>query len=148
MDASPSYRERLVPSWWMYVALLLVVPALLLVFLPIDRTLGAIAAGVLYLGAVLALWLGAPRVEVAGGTLRAGRATIDASLLGEPEALAGPEARLAMGRGWEASAHHITVPWTRGLVRVPVLDEADPTTAWVMSSRRPAALANAIRAAR
>lgn len=148
MDASPAYRERLAPPWWMLAVLLLVVPAALLVFLPVNIAVGAAVAVGLYAAAVGALWLGAPVIEVRGGALRAGRATIDAALLGEPVALRGDDARAELGQRWDAAAHHVTSPWVRSLVRVPVVDEADPTPAWVMSSRRPEALATAIAASR
>ncbi|MEV7527509.1 DUF3093 domain-containing protein [Agrococcus sediminis] len=146
--ASSSYRERLTPPWWLPLLLLLIVPAALLVFLPVDLGVGVGVAAVLYLGIVTALWVGAPVVEVRDGMLHAGRARIATALLGAPEALRGDEARAAMRAEWDPASHHVISPWTRGLVRVAVDDESDPTPSWVMSSRRPERLAAAIDAAR
>lgn len=148
MDSPAPYRERLAPSWWLPLALLLIVPAVLAVFLPISLEWGAVVAVVVYAAALAALWLSAPVIAVDGGELRAGRARIGVEHLGEPEALEGDAAREAMRTGWDARAHHVTVAWTRSLVRVPVEDPADPTSSWVVSSRRPHALAAAIEAAR
>ncbi len=45
------HSERLWPSVWLYIACALVIPASLLVFLPISVTAGVICGAVLYLGA-------------------------------------------------------------------------------------------------
>ncbi len=148
MNPAPSYRERLTPPWWMLLLLLLIVPASLLVFLPVDIGVGAAVAIGLYAAIVAALWLGAPVVEVQDGVLRAGRARIDAVHLGAADALEGADATAAMRAGWDPTDHHVISPWTKSLVRVAVEDETDPTGAWVISSRRPQRLAAAIQDAR
>lgn len=147
MTSAPSFRERLVPPWWMLLLLLLIVPASLLVFLPVDPRVGVGVAVGLYVAIVAVLWLAAPVVELQGGVLRAGRARIDVAHLGASEALEGPDATAAMRAGWEPSDHHVISPWTTSLVRVAVDDPTDPTGAWVISSRRPRALARSIEAA-
>ncbi len=147
MESAPSHRERLVPPWWLLLVLLLIVPAALLVFLPVDARVGIAVALVLYGGVVLALWLGAPVVELRDGVLRTGRARIGVDDLGTPQALEGDAAKAALRAGWDPADHHLVSPWTRALVRVPVTDESDPTPAWVVSTRRPEALAAAIASA-
>lgn len=147
MESAPSHRERLVPPWWLLLLLLLVFPASLLVFLPLSIEVGIGVAAVLYSAIALALWLGAPTVEVRDGTLRAGRARIPVTDLGSAEALEGTAAKTAMRSAWNPADHHVISPWTKALVRVPVTDPADTTPAWIVSSRRPKALAAAIAAA-
>lgn len=147
MESAPSHRERLVPPWWLLLLLLLVFPASLLVFLPLSIEVGIGVAAVLYSAIVLALWLGAPTVELRDGTLRAGRARIPVKDLGTAEALEGTAAKNAMRAAWNPADHHVISPWTKELVRVPVVDPADATPAWIVSSRRPKALAAAIVAA-
>jgi hypothetical protein len=142
------HRERLLPPIWLFAVCLLVVPAAVLVFLPIDPVWGWVVAIGLYLGIVGGLVVAAPRLEVDGESLRAGRARIPLAALGEAQALDARQSYVALHAEWDARAYHSTVPWTRRLVRVPVVDPADPTTAWVVSSRRPEALAAAIRDAR
>lgn len=146
MESAPSHRERLVPPWWMFAVLLLIVPAALLVFLPVSIVTGMIVAIGLYTAIALALWLGAPSIELRDGQLRAGRARISVHELGTADALLGSEAKVALRSGWDPSDHHVVSPWTAALVRVPVIDEEDPTPAWVMSTRRPERLVAAIEA--
>src|SRR5690606_37067363 len=67
-----TYRERLWAAWWMYLATALVIPAALLVFLPINPVAGAVVAGVLYVGCVAMLIAAAPVISVDDGTLIAG----------------------------------------------------------------------------
>lgn len=148
METAPSYRERLTPPWWMLLLLMLIAPASLLVFLPINPQVGVGVAIALYAGAVALLWLGAPVVAVQDGQLRAGRACIDIRHLGTARPLLGDDAREAMRAGWDPAAHHVVSPWTRSLVRASVDDPEDPTTAWLISSRRPEALVTAIEEAR
>lgn len=147
MDPAVSHRERLVPPWWLLLVLLLIVPASLLVFLPVSLEVGIGVAVVLYAGIVLTLWLSAPVVELRDGVLRAGRARIGVADLGSADALQGSEAKAAMRAEWDPADHHVISPWTKALVRVAVTDPADPTPAWLVSSRRPEALAAAIAAA-
>jgi hypothetical protein len=127
---------------------LLVVPAAVLVFLPIDPAWGWIVALGLYAAIAIGLVAISPMVEVDGETLRAGRARIPLDALGDVVALDADESRTVMHTGYDANAFHSTVPWTRRLVRASVADPADPTTAWIVSSRRPEALAAAIAASR
>jgi hypothetical protein len=147
MEPVPSHRERLVPPWWMLAVLLLIVPAALLVFLPVSIIAGVIVAVGLYAAIVLALWLGAPSIELRDRQLRAGRARIGVDELGSADALLGNEAKVALRSGWDPADHHVVSPWTTSLVRVPVIDADDPTPAWVISTRRPERLAAAIHAA-
>ena len=79
------YRERLWPAWWVFLATALVIPASLLVFLPISVVAGYVAAGVLYGAIVVTLLLTTPVIEVTEGMLRAGRARIERSF--DPEAV-------------------------------------------------------------
>ncbi|MDQ1128576.1 DUF3093 domain-containing protein [Microbacterium sp. SORGH_AS_0888] len=147
-SASPSdYRERLTPSLWTIVAAAVCAPMAILVFVPAGAVL-ALVVGVLVAIAIVSLLLGlAPRVSVSGSTLRAGRAHIDVSFLGEPTALTGDEARALRGPGLPVRSWHLLRGGIDGVVVVPVLDSDDPTPAWVISSRTPDRLAAAVRRA-
>ena len=48
----PVYHERLWPAPWLYIATALVMPASLLVFLPINLIVGVVVAIVLYAGCI------------------------------------------------------------------------------------------------
>ena len=62
----PSYRERLSPSWWMVVAVGLVVPATLLIFLPLSPLVGALTGLGMWAGALTVLWAFSPVIQVEG----------------------------------------------------------------------------------
>lgn len=117
----------------------------------------AVVVGAVAVVAVVAFLVGgAPVVEVlvpapedaetpgTGGELRAGGARIPTSALGSPEVLDAEGMRAALGPELDARAWVCQRSWVRGGVRVPVTDPRDATPCWVLSSRRPAALAAAL----
>ncbi|RQP09909.1 MAG: DUF3093 domain-containing protein [Microbacteriaceae bacterium] len=142
-----TYRERLWPAPWIFLATALVIPASLLVFLPIDTTAGIVVAIVLYGGIVGLLLATTPLVEVADGELRAGRARLPLSLVGDVVAARGADAVRERGTGLHADAWLLIRGWLPDLVRVELTDPSDPTPYWLISSRRADDLAEAIRSA-
>ncbi|MBS1905149.1 MAG: DUF3093 domain-containing protein [Actinobacteria bacterium] len=142
------YRERLAPSLWLFLAAALGGPMLTLVFVPAGSAI-ALVIGVVATLAIIALMIaGSPRVAVEQRVLRAGRAWIDASWLGEPQVRTGEEARQARGPGLPARGWHLIRGGIDGVVIVPNTDPADPAPSWTISTRTPDRLAAAIDAAR
>jgi len=135
------YRETLWPSWWVFLATGLVIPASLLVFLPISPIAGVIAAIVLYSAIVIVLLATSPVIEVTDGMLRVGRARIERSYVGAVTAHAGADAVAERGVRLDARAYLVLRGWIPGVVRITVDDAADPTPYWIVSTRRPAELA-------
>jgi Protein of unknown function (DUF3093) len=90
---------------------------------------------------------GSPVIAIGDGWLTAGRARIPVGLLGPALTLDAAAMRLARGTGLNARAYLCLRGWLAEGVQVPVLDPADPTPYWLMSSRRPGALATALSAA-
>lgn len=91
------------------------------------------------------LLIGAARIEVGGGELRAGRAHVPLRFVGEPEPLDAAATRRAAGVEADARAYLLLRPYLKRAVRVPITDPADPTPYWLLSTRRPGAVADAIR---
>ncbi len=143
-----TYRERLWPAPWIYIATALVIPASLLVFLPISPVAGVVVAIGLYLGIVVVLIATTPTVEVADGELRAGRARLPLAVVGDVVAAHGPDAVRERGTGLHADAWLLIRGWIPDVVRVTLDDPADPTPYWLISSRHADELAAAIRSAR
>lgn len=149
-DAPPGtplpYAERLWlgPLGWI---LLVVFAAMMAVaFVPLDpRVAAVVGVGVLVVGAVVLVGL-APRIEVRDGVLRAGGAHIPVELLGTAVALDAQETRAELGPRLDARAHVCLRGWIPTAVRVEVRDPQDPTPYWVVSTRRPEALAAAVHA--
>ena len=145
-DTTPLYRERLWPGPGTFLAITLIIPAALLVFLPISVAAGiGIAAG-LYAIALGFLLLSAPLVEVTADELRAGPARLPRTAVGAAQAFEGEEARAERGTRLDARAWLLLRGWAPGVVRVELDDPEDPTPYWLISTRRPTALAAALSA--
>jgi hypothetical protein len=140
------YREKLWPAWWVFLATALVIPASLLVFLPISPVAGVVSAAVLYTGIVVVLLATSPVIEVTDGMLRVGRARIERSFLGAVTTHEGAEAFAERGIRLDARAYLVLRGWISGVARIEIVDEADPTPYWLVSTRDPAGLAAALRA--
>ncbi|TXK17494.1 DUF3093 domain-containing protein [Homoserinibacter sp. GY 40078] len=142
----PVYRERLSPSVWIFLATALVIPAALLVFLPISIWAGAAVAALLYGGIVAVLILTTPTIEVANGMLRAGRARLPLDVVSEVRSVHGAEAVAERGVRLHADAWLLIRGWIPDVVRIELDDPQDPTPYWIISSRSADRLAATIAA--
>ncbi|MFO7689313.1 MAG: DUF3093 domain-containing protein [Cryobacterium sp.] len=144
----PEYRERLWPTPWVFITTALVIPASILVLVPISLQAGIITAIVLYGGIVTLLVVASPVVAVREGILYAGRARIRVENLGEAQPFVGVDATQERGPRLDARAWMLIRGWVGPLVRVPLVDETDPAPYWLVSSRTPEKLAAAINESR
>lgn len=138
------FRERVWPAPWLFLATALVIPASLLVFLPINFAVGVVVAIVLYAGCVALLLLGAPLVEVTDTELIAGKARLPRSSVGSAEAFVKDEARQQRGPALDARAWLAIRGWVDPVVKVTLDDDEDPTPYWLISTRRPDELVKAL----
>ncbi|CAN5538852.1 DUF3093 domain-containing protein [soil metagenome] len=145
-DVGPVYRERLWPAPWVFIATALVIPASLLVFLPISTIAGIACAIVLYGAIVVTLLLTTPKVEVTADSFLAGRAHLPLAAVAEAEAFEGAAATAQRGTGLDARAWLLLRGWIPGLVRVRLDDPSDPTPYWLVSTRQPRKLVAALSA--
>jgi hypothetical protein len=145
MPNAPAYRERLWPAPWVFLATALVIPASLLVFLPISLPAGVAVATGLYAAILVALIVTTPAIEVTPETFRAGRAHIERRYIGRAQPFDGAEATAERGVRLDARAWLLVRGWIPGLVRVDLDDPDDPTPYWLVATRRPEALAEALR---
>ncbi|MFM8240992.1 MAG: DUF3093 family protein [Actinomycetota bacterium] len=143
------YTERLwAPLWlWLLVAGLV---GLLAVAYGAAYGVGVGAVGMV--AGTLLCWIGlvawSPLVRVDDRVLRAGRARLPLKYTGEPELLSGELMRDALRNG-DARTFVLRRPWTnRGGICVAVTDDDDPHPRWLVASKRPQRLADAVRAAR
>lgn len=142
------YRERLWPSVSIYLAIALVIPASILVFMPINQFVGILTGITLYLGIVGLLTATAPLILVTDHQLVTGRASLPLSLVGETTAFDGAEATLERGQRLDARAWLLIRGWITSVVKVAVADDSDPSPYWLVSSRNPESLIAAISAAK
>lgn len=139
-----NYRERLWPAAWVFVATALVIPASLLVFLPISTTAGVVCAAGLYGAIVVILLVTTPTVEVDDTLFTAGRARLPLSAVASATAFTGAEATEQRGTALDVRAWLLLRGWIPGVVKVQLDDPSDPTPYWLVSTRHPAELAAAL----
>lgn len=142
------YRERLrAPlSYWLISFLFgLSIAIIMLVMSPWWSLIG------LVVGTALAGWgvtaYGRPVIEVSSdGTLKAGPATLPASVLGPALALDAEHARALRTYEADPRAFMLLRSYIPTAVRVDIADPADPTPYLYLSSRRPKQLAAVVNA--
>ncbi|WP_291055514.1 DUF3093 domain-containing protein [Herbiconiux sp.] len=144
------YRERLSPALWVFLATALVLPASIIIFAPLSTVpgvlLGTVVGVVLYAGMIGLLLFGAPVIEVSPGQVRVGRATIPSGLIGECTVYTGDAATAQRGRLLDARAYLAIRGWIKPVVKMTIADPQDPTPYWLVSTRRPGDLIDAVTA--
>ena len=146
MPDEDAYRERLWPAPWVFLSTALVIPASLLVFLPISIPAGIVAAIVLYSAIVIVLLATTATIEVTPTQLRAGKARIERRFISGATAFTGADATAERGVKLDARAWLLVRGWVPDLVRVELNDPEDPTPYWLVASRKPEELAKALAA--
>ena len=148
-SAPRPYAEYLrVPlRWWVQATMFLATVWLAFIVSTPTWVAWAATAGLVALTVSVFVAWGSARIEVGNGRLVAGRAHIDLGFVGLAEALDPDQARAAAGVDADARAYLLLRPYLKRAVRVPILDPADPTPYWLISTRRPHAVAAALNAA-
>ncbi len=141
-----TYRERLTAplSWW--IAALAFALVWGWVFLVVTTWPISIVVTVLLTAAgFLAVWrYGSVLVTVDADGLRVGPAFVESAHVGGATALDRSAYRERLGVGADARAFLMTRPYLDHGVAVTIDDPADPAPYWLVSSRRPDALAAAL----
>ena len=139
-----TYRERLWPAPWVFIATGLVIPASLLVFLPISLPVGVAGAIGLYGAILIALIATTATIEVTDTDFRAGRARMPRSVIARAVPFEGAEATAERGVRLDARAWLLLRGWIPGVVRVELDDPQDPTPYWLVATRNSSRLAAAL----
>lgn len=148
MTSTVKYSERLWPSVGVILAVLALGVLTYGAVWPASKG-GAVLASVSVVLVVLG-WLSwsSPVIEVSEGQLRAGRAQIPVSELGNVAHATGAEAKAWRGPQIDARAYLVIRGWIGPIAKVEVVDADDPTPYWLISTRNPLELAQAIDNAR
>jgi hypothetical protein len=148
--APQAYAERLTAPWWLWVPVLG-----LAAILATELWLGAPGprawlpyAVLLPLAAAGVWWLGRIKVAVTGDELWVDDAHLPVGFIADAIPLDAAGKRELMGVSADPMAFLVQRPWIAGAVQVMLDDPADPTPYWLVSSRRPVELAEALLAAR
>ena len=126
------------------MALGLVVPATVLIFLPLNVFVGVVSGLVLWISSVAVLWVFSPVIVVTDEGLRVGTAYLEREFWGQAQAFRGLEARHERGPGAHGLAWLSLRPWIDPVVKIEVSDPEDPTPYWLISSKNPEALLAAL----
>ena len=139
------FRERLhVPVVWWLLAAGFAVSVLLAIGLYVGPIWG-IGATVASLAVTAALFVrSAVRIEVDDATIRIGRALIEHRYIAAAQALDAEQTRRRAGVEADARAHLVLRPYVSTAVEITLDDPADPVPYWLVSTRRPEALAAAL----
>ena len=130
--------------WWVQATMFLATVWLAFV-VAMPVWVASLAAGLMTAATyALFLWVGSAKVSVRDGVLHAGRAHVEVRHLGTPEPLDKDSTRRVLGVEADARAFLVTRPYLKRSVRVPLTDPADPTPYWLLSTRRPDRLAEAL----
>ncbi len=143
-----NYHERLWASPWVFIATALVIPASILVFLPINQIAGPVVGIVLYAAILVLIAVGSPSIEVTGADVIAGRATLPLGFVGAVTPYRDDAATEQRGPKLDARAWLLIRGWVSPVVRIDLSDPDDPTPYWIVSTRHPEDLTKAITAAR
>lgn len=146
--AAPSaeYVERLTPAPWVWVAVLPIAATSGLVVLTAFGDRAALTVAVIAVAAAAwALLRSSAVVRIGDGRLVAGRAQIAVALLGGVRELDPAQMRALRGQRADARAYVCQRGWIATGFAVEIADPADPTPFWLISSRRPADAATALR---
>lgn len=146
--SSVTYRERLLPRWWVWLLVAALVGMLALAY---GAALGATAGWLVATGAggiaVALLWITAPAISVDADGLRVAEARLPVRAIASAEAVSTQDIARLRGPGSDARLFTALRPWSApGGVLVQVDDPQDPHPAWLFSSRHPTRVAEAIAA--
>mgnify|MGYP003450955423 FL=1 len=153
--SSPASTEHFVERQWpSFGAWVLAPGAGLLAGLalwPLSDVASIAAFVVVGVTAAVLLARTAEQIVVTGGPsagLRAGRAFVEAEHLGTVTQLDAEATRAVLGRDADARAFLAQRGWIPCAVKVVITDPADPTPYWVVSTRKPQELHDALEAVR
>ena len=140
-----SYREWVgpPPSWWVLSVLFSLswLAAIGFYLGPLAGLLGLLGAQ----AAVTGVFLGtAVRLRLEGTELTVGRAVLDLAYVSAVRGLDVEATEARTGPDADARAHLVLRPYVKTGVELTLDDPADPVPYWIVSSRRPTQLAEAI----
>ena len=141
-----SYEERLaVPAIWWVVGMFFSLTFVTTVGFYAGPTVAVVAGVVTAAGVATALlWYGRVRLRVDAAGLHAGAALLEWPYAGDVRVHDRAATRFRLGPGADHAAWLLVRGFIPGSVEIAVADAADPHPYWLVSSRNPSGLAQAI----
>lgn len=143
-----TYRERLLPAWWAWLlALLLGVMLGVAYGAALGGTAGWVAGISVVVVLLLIIWATSPSIAVDDGVVRAAGAALPATSIAAVETVTSGDISRLRGPGADARVFVSLRPWSGpDGVLITLDDREDPHPAWLLTSRHPSRLAEAITA--
>lgn len=141
------YSERLLPPWWLWFAAGAFAAMVAVAYGYAWGAPAAVLSALVVAGGLGALLVATSSVvAVDDRVVRAGRARLPLRWVGDVEALDRDAAALARTRDFDPAAYTLLRTWASGrAIRMRVTDPDDPHPSWLISTRDPDTLADAIR---
>lgn len=141
-----TYQERLTPPPWAWIVVWLLVFVFAWAF---KAGLGWTAGGIVFIGvgllATYGVYRSSPLIEVTTDELKVGKAHIGWFYTGRIATLDEQATHNARTTGVDPRAYHVIRPLTSNqAVTLELLDDEDPHPYWMISTRHPLELAQAI----
>jgi hypothetical protein len=133
---------------WVAASFFPLVPALILVSAPFNVWIGVVAAAVVYGTIIVAVYSRPTNVLVTSEKFVYGNAMVEAEYIGSVSAFSGQSARNQRGVELDARAWTKFRAFMDGVVKVEITDPNDPTPYWLVATRHPERLAEALRSVR
>jgi hypothetical protein len=140
------YRERVRPNFGTFIAVATLLPAVTLVSEPFDYRIGIAVGLILVISIWAALFFLAPVIQVGSSHLTVARAKIPRNLLGNIEEIAKDQIFSERGPKLDPAAFKVFQGTVKTAIKITVNDPNDPTPYWIISTRKPAQLAEVLRA--
>jgi Protein of unknown function (DUF3093) len=140
------YRERVRPNLGTFIAVATLLPAVTLVSEPFDYRIGIAVGLILVISIWAALFFLAPVIQVGGSHLTVAHAKIPRNLLGKIEVIAKDQIFSERGPKLDPAAYKVFQGTVKTAIKISLNDPNDPTPYWIISTRKPAQLAEVLRA--
>ena len=142
------YRERLLPSWWVWLVVAIPVAMLAIAYgSALGTRAGLVVGGVGLALAIWLLWISAPVTVVTADRLQVASARLPISSIGDVSVVDRAGITSLRGPGGDARLFVELRPWSaRNAVLINLDDADDPHPAWLISTRHPARLQESLNA--
>lgn len=142
------YFERLWPSPYIFVTLLLVIPAVTLTIAPINQAIALPSALAVYVILVVSLAFMSPTIRVTTEAVHARGAVIPLTAIGSVTVLNEQDLKLRIGTKADARAFLVVRGDIHRGVEIEILDVEDPTPYCIFTTRNPRTLQEKIEFAK
>lgn len=142
------YRERVLPSAASLIPVLLIFPTLYLMLLLINTQAGILLGLSVTVAVLASIWFAAPVIEISGETFSVGDAELPIDVISKVTVVEPKEGFAERGVKLSPAAFTRFQLSVKQMVRLEILDEADPTPYWLIATRKPAEIASILAGAK